>query len=46
MKAIREMWKITISTTPLLMRKQYCDRKQSFLENIPIPTVKSVEDHA
>jgi hypothetical protein len=40
------MWKTTIPINPFLMRKQYCDGKNSFLRNIPIPFVQSVGCHA
>jgi hypothetical protein len=42
----QRMWKTTIPTTPFVMRKQYCDGNQSFLQNLPVPNVQSVGEHA
>lgn len=39
------LWLTSVPTTPYHMRRQYWDGKNSFLDNIPYPTVESVGLH-
>lgn len=42
----KRKWKTLIPTNPSDMRRQYWEGKQSFLCNIPYPTIHSVDNHA
>jgi hypothetical protein len=42
----KRKWKTLIPTNPSDMRRQYWEGKQSFLCNIPYPTIQSVDNHA
>lgn len=39
-------WKTNIPTTPEMLRSQFWEGRQSFLENIPYPTVERIGSHA